>query len=89
VKAVCWRALATFSTVAIVYAFTGEAALSLGVGAVEVVVKLVLYYAHERMWEWIRWGKVAHPLAGLAVNRDLEPEHLAEIEGRLRELGYL
>lgn len=89
VKAICWRILATVSTMLIVYAFTGRAALSLGVGAAEVVVKLALYYGHERLWNWIRWGKLQHPLADLAVTRQLEPEHLAEIRDRLEELGYL
>ena len=89
VKAVCWRFLATTSTMAIVYAFTGQAALSLGIGAVEVVVKLVLYYGHERLWNWIGWGKLGHPLDRLAVSRELEPEHLEEIRAKLEELGYL
>ena len=89
VKAVSWRSLATMSTIAIVYAFTGKAALSLGVGAVEVAVKLLLYYGHERLWNGIGWGKLRHPLAGLAVDRELEPAHLAEIRDRLEELGYL
>ena len=89
VKAICWRFLATVSTMAIVYAFTGKAALSLGVGAVEVLLKIMLYYGHERLWNHIRWGKLTHPLSGLAVSRKLEPEHLEEIRTRLEELGYL
>ncbi|NIM06597.1 MAG: DUF2061 domain-containing protein [Armatimonadetes bacterium] len=89
VKAICWRALATFSTMAIVYIFTGKAALSLGVGAVEVFVKMFLYYGHERIWNLIAWGKLKHPLAHLDVNRELEPEHMEELRKRLEELGYL
>jgi len=89
VKALSWRVLATASTMAIVYAFTGQVALSLGVGAVEVIVKLLLYYGHERVWNWIRWGRLSHPLDHLAVSRELEPEHLEEIRSRLEELGYL
>lgn len=88
-KAICWRVLATTSTMAIVYLFTGEAMLSVGIGAVEVVVKLLLYYGHERVWNWITWGKLQHPLAHLAVSRELEPEHLDEIRKRLEDLGYL
>lgn len=49
-KAVTWRILATTTTILIVFAFTGKLLLSTGVGAVEVVVKLVLYYLHERAW---------------------------------------
>ena len=55
-KAVTWRAIATLTTMIIVYTYTDELALSLGVGAVEVVSKMSLYYVHERLWGRIRWG---------------------------------
>ena len=89
VKATTWRVLATVSTMAIVYAFTREMALSLGVGVVEVVLKMLLYYFHERLWHQIGWGRLPHPLSGLAVTRELEEGHLEEIRKRLGELGYL
>jgi uncharacterized membrane protein len=88
-KTISWRLVATTSTMAIVYLFTGKAVLSLGVGAVEATLKMLLYYGHERLWGWISWGKPRHPLVGLAVTRELEPAHLEEIRGRLEELGYL
>ena len=56
-KSLTWRALATLTTMAIVYAYTDELALSLGVGAIEVVTKMSLYYAHERLWARVRWGR--------------------------------
>ena len=56
-KSLTWRALATLTTFVIVYAYTDELALSLGVGAVEVVTKMSLYYLHERFWMRIRWGR--------------------------------
>jgi uncharacterized membrane protein len=89
VKAMCWRALATLTTTVIVFAFTRKLALAIEVGAVEVTMKLLLYYFHERIWGLIGWGKPKHPLEGLQVTRDLEPEHLEEIKGRLEDLGYL
>jgi len=89
VKAICWRALATLTTIGVVFLFTREVGLAMGVGAVEVVAKILLYYGHERLWGHINWGKPKHPLGGLAVTRSLEPEHLEEIRGRLEELGYL
>ncbi|MFQ5647617.1 MAG: DUF2061 domain-containing protein [Candidatus Aenigmatarchaeota archaeon] len=55
-KGVTWRVLATLATIAIVLAFTGELILAVGVGAVEVISKLILYYFHERTWNLIRWG---------------------------------
>ena len=56
-KSLTWRALATLTTFVIVYAYTDELALSLGVGAVEIVTKMCLYYLHERFWVRVRWGK--------------------------------
>jgi uncharacterized membrane protein len=89
VKAICWRAVATLTTMAVVFVFTRRFALAVQIGAVEVIAKIVFYYLHERVWDAIRWGKPHHPLAGLAVNRELEPEHMDEIRRRLEELGYL
>lgn len=57
-KAISWRILATTATILIVFAFTGRLVLSASVGAVEIVVKLVLYYFHERIWLSIACGKV-------------------------------
>ena len=57
VKALTWRTLASLTTMIIVYAFTDQIALSLGVGVVEVFSKMALYYAHERFWTRIRWGR--------------------------------
>jgi uncharacterized membrane protein len=45
--------LATTSTILIVFAFTNKLVLSTGVGAVEIVIKLLLYYLHERCWLFI------------------------------------
>ena len=59
VKGLVWRCLATLATIALVYAFTRKLALSFEVGAVEVVVKLVLYYGHERVWNYVSWGKAS------------------------------
>ncbi len=57
IKALSWRVFATVATILIVFAFTHRVVLSLGVGAVEVVVKLILYYFHERMWMRIPFWK--------------------------------
>ena len=58
-KAISWRVLATAATMLIVFAFTAELALSTSVGAVEVVLKLILYYFHERIWLSIAIGRVS------------------------------
>ncbi|MCD6385459.1 DUF2061 domain-containing protein [Candidatus Sumerlaeota bacterium] len=59
-----------------------------GVGGVEVVIKLILYYFHERLWEIIPIGKKKHPLSEIAVKRALDQKDLELIKSKLEELGY-
>lgn len=56
-KAVSWRVIATLTTMVLVFIATGEWALTLGVGALDVIFKLIFYFGHERMWNLITWGK--------------------------------
>ena len=55
-KTMTWRILATMTTALLVYLFTGDFTLALEVGALEVILKLLLYYVHERGWSYITWG---------------------------------
>jgi len=57
-KGVGWRALATLTTILLVFAFTGKLALALEVGGLEVIAKIALYYAYERIWNSITWGRL-------------------------------
>ncbi|NOR28938.1 MAG: DUF2061 domain-containing protein [Lutibacter sp.] len=57
VKAISWRILGTLDTILISWIITGEIALALSIGLVEVVTKMVLYFFHERIWNLIKWGK--------------------------------
>jgi uncharacterized membrane protein len=49
-KALSWRLLASMVIFASVYLFTGEAILSINVTIIDVVLKIILYYFHERAW---------------------------------------
>ena len=57
-KSITFRILATLVTILLVVIFTGEFILAMQVGILEVISKLILYYAHERVWGHVRWGKV-------------------------------
>ncbi len=55
-KGISWRVIATLTTVSIVYGVTcayGECRLSdaFKVGGAEFVLKLLIYYLHERIWQ--------------------------------------
>ena len=56
-KALSWRFLATLTTMIIIYYVSGSLDWALVGGAFDVVVKLILYYLHERLWTNIQWGK--------------------------------
>lgn len=59
VKTVTWRITATTTTVIITWLVTGNFETGAIVGGFEAVVKMFLYYAHERMWLRSRYGIVA------------------------------
>ena len=56
-KALTWRALASLATFIISYIVTSDFAAATGIASVQVVVNLILYYVHERVWNKINWGQ--------------------------------
>lgn len=60
-KALSWRTWATITTAIIVFVFTGEIALAITVGFIEVFAKMGLYFFHERLWQKISFGKKEIP----------------------------
>lgn len=60
-KALSWRTWATITTAIIVFIFTGEVALAITVGFLEVFAKMGLYFFHERLWHKISFGKKEIP----------------------------
>jgi adenylylsulfate kinase len=56
-KGISWRVVATTTTILIVYFFFGRLDLAIAAGLIETVLKIALYWAHERVWMNIRWGK--------------------------------
>jgi len=57
VKGISWRVVATTTTIIIVYLFFGRLDLAIAAGLIETVLKVGLYWAHERAWFKIRWGR--------------------------------
>jgi adenylylsulfate kinase len=57
VKGFSWRFVATSTTIIIVYIFFGRLDLAIAAGALEWVAKIGLYWAHERVWFRIKWGR--------------------------------
>jgi len=57
VKTISWRILATVTTVTLVYIFIGDVSIALSVGGIEVFLKMLIYFLHERAWDKIKFGK--------------------------------
>ncbi|OEK03502.1 hypothetical protein BFP97_19125 [Roseivirga sp. 4D4] len=56
-KTISWRIVGTIDTMLIAYFVTGEVAMALSIGSVEVVSKMILYYLHERAWANVKLRK--------------------------------
>jgi adenylylsulfate kinase len=57
VKGISWRAIATTTTIIIVYVFFGRLDLAIAAGMIETVLKIGRYWGQERIWQQVRWGK--------------------------------
>ena len=56
-KGISWRIVATTTTIIIVYLFFGRLDLAIAAGLIETVLKVALYWGHEKIWQKIHWGK--------------------------------
>lgn len=57
IKTITWRVIATVTTFSLVWIFTGDVTTAFEVGGIEVFIKLLFYFLHERAWNHIHWGK--------------------------------
>ena len=57
VKTISWRFWATATTIALVFLFVGEVKIALSIGIIEVILKMALYFVHERFWNKLKFGK--------------------------------
>ena len=60
-KAVSYRILGSATTALIVFVLTGRGGLSLGAGALDVVLTIGAYFVHERIWDRINYGRPKPP----------------------------
>jgi len=59
-KAISWRIVATLTTILLVVIFSkGDWSLGGVVGVSELVLKTVVYYFHERVWNLLGFGREA------------------------------
>ncbi|MEN8146011.1 MAG: adenylyl-sulfate kinase [Campylobacterota bacterium] len=90
VKGISWRVVATSTTIIIVYVFFGRLDLAIAAGLIETVLKVGLYWAHERAWFKVHWGKkriepfnlwfTGLPLSGKTTIADKVYEELEKLD---------
>lgn len=57
VKSWTYRVFGTLTSFAVVYVITGKGSLATLIAFWETVVKIGVYYWHERVWDKIQWGR--------------------------------
>lgn len=56
-KTITWRVVGTVDTILLSWFITGNLTVGLTIGGIEVISKMILYFAHERVWyKWIKFG---------------------------------
>ena len=56
-KTMTWRIIASLTTFIIAWILTGDLLIGVSIGSIEAIVKVLLYYLHERIWNNISWAK--------------------------------
>jgi len=56
-KALSWRLTGTIDTFIISWLITGQLLLASSIAFTEVITKVILFWAHERVWNKVSWGK--------------------------------
>ncbi|NMB66862.1 DUF2061 domain-containing protein [Candidatus Woesearchaeota archaeon] len=60
VKGLSWETISFIITTLIIYLVYGDISKSLKFSIFLTIIKIPLYFLHERSWKKIRWGKVKY-----------------------------
>lgn len=56
-KTISWRITGSGATFAISYAILGDFAISGTIALIQLTFNTLLYFVHERIWNFIQWGR--------------------------------
>ena len=59
IKSLSYRIFGTVTSWAVVYVITGKGSLATLIAIWETIIKVVVYYIHERVWNKISWGRIS------------------------------
>lgn len=55
-KAITWRIVASLTTFLLVFLTTKELIIGVTIGILDIIIKIILYYLHERVWYKSNFG---------------------------------
>ncbi len=58
VKGAIWEIISFFVVIVAVYIAYGDIVMSIQFSIILTVVKIPLFFIHERFWKGIKWGKI-------------------------------
>ncbi len=58
VKGISWRIVGSIDSTILSWFVTGVLKGAFKLGFAEIITKIILFYFHERLWVWIKWGRV-------------------------------
>jgi len=61
VKGMSWRVIATLVTTIVVWFISGEVSMALFAGLSDSLIKIGLFWGHERIWQRVSWGRNIPP----------------------------
>lgn len=56
-KTISWRITGSGATFAISYAILGDFAVSGTIALIQLTFNTLLYFVHERIWNFVQWGR--------------------------------
>ena len=58
VKGISWESFACILSMLVTYWYLDNLRDSLCLTSILFVIKIILFFAHERIWHQIKWGKI-------------------------------
>lgn len=89
IKSISWRIIATLITTSVAFVLTGRLDIALEIGGLDMSIKLIVYFFHERIWGVIPLGKKLHPLEDITLSKEINLKDKEIIREKLKELGYI
>ena len=59
-KTLSWRVISLTIVFFVSLVVTKSATIAVSISAFDAIIKMAVYYLHERMWTHVRWGRLKH-----------------------------